>query len=209
MRRLALRYLCSLVVGLVVFGSFSKSGEAKGLNSDDSDSVIISAGGGIFYPFKGKLGFNGVVQASGKISSQERMNLEFEYRKYETELFKAKNIDTQSFILRGFGQYFFFPHGISPYVGLGINLAVNVFDENEIERKRSSVNVQQGWGFGYGIMGLLGIEVPLGGGVAFFGEGRVSGDFQVSRYKKRSGGNKIRIENLSGLTGMGGIRLRF
>jgi hypothetical protein len=58
-------------------------------------------------------------------------------------------------------------------------------------------------------MALLGVEVPVGGGLAFFGEGRVSGDFQVSSYKKRSGGNKITIESLSGLTGMGGIRVRF
>ena len=125
------------------------------------------------------------------------------------EPFNAQDIDTQSYIVRGIGQYYFRPHGISPYVGLGINLAVNVFDEDEIEKKRPSVNVKRGWGLGYGIMGLLGVEVPMGQLFDFFVEGRVSGDFQLTHYEKRSGKDKISLESLSGLTGMGGIRMRF
>lgn len=207
MKRLALRSLLSVVLGMIAFSGLSVNEQAQGRDSEDS--VFLSGGGGIFYPFKGKSGFNGVVQVAGKISPQERLGVELEYRNYETELFNAKDIDTQSYILRGIGQYFFRPHGISPYVGLGINLAVNVFDDKEIEKERSSINLQQGWGFGYGIMGLLGVEVPVGGGLALFGEGRVSGDFQVSRYKNGSGKHKISFESLSGLTGMGGIRMRF
>ena len=208
-KRLALRYLFTVVMGLVVVGGFLDNLDAKGVDPDDSDSVVISGGGGIFYPFQGKSGFNGVVQAAGNISSQERLGVELEFRKYETELFNVKNIDTRSYIIRGIGQYYFRPHGISPYIGLGINFALNVFDEDEIEKKRSSINVKRGWGFGFGIMGLLGVEVPMGQQLAFFAEGRVSGDSQLSNYKNRSGKNKIRLESLSGLTGMGGIRMRF
>ena len=69
--------------------------------------------------------------------------------------------------------------------------------------------MKRGWGFGYGIMGLLGVEVPMGQQSAFFVEGRVSGDFQLTHYEKRSGKDKLSIESLSGLTGMGGIRVRF
>jgi len=209
MTRFALICFRSLMIGLVVCGGFSKGVEAKGIDADDSDSVMISGGGGIFYPFKGKSGFNAVVQASGKISPQERFGVELEFRKYETELFNAKNIDTKSYIVRGIGQYYFRPHGISPYVGLGINFAINTFDKDEIEKKKSSVDVKRGWGFGYGIMGLLGVEVPMGQQLAFFAEGRVSGDFQLTQYENRSGKNKFSIESFSGLTGMGGIRLRF
>lgn len=209
MKRLNLILLLSIVMGLMAFSGPSDKAQAKGMDSGDSDSVVISGGGGIFYPFQGKSGFNGVVQAAGKISPQERLGVELEFRKYDTELFNAKNIDTKSYIVRGIGQYYFRPHGISPYVGLGINLAVNVFDEDEIEKKRSSINVKRGWGFGYGIMALLGVEVPVGGGVAFFGEGRVSGDFQLTNYKNGSGKEKLSLESLSGLTGMGGIRMRF
>jgi hypothetical protein len=196
------------VIGLVVFGGFLKSVEARGVDSDNSNSGFISGGGGIFYPFKGKSGFNAVVQAAGKISAQERLGVELEFRKYETELFNAKNINTKSYIVRGIGQYYFRPQGISPYVGFGINFAINIFDEDEIEKKRSSVNIKRGWGFGYGIMGLLGVEVPIGQ-LAFFAEGRVSGDLQFAQFEKRSGKKKFRIESLSGLTGMGGIRMRF
>ncbi len=209
MKPLVMKYLCSLVVGLVCWGGLSQSAEAKGMDSRKSGSMIISAGGGIFYPFQGKSGFNAVVQAAGKISPQEQFGVELEYRNSEVELFNAKDIDTESFIVRGIGQYYFFPSGISPYIGLGINFAINVFDENEIERQRSSLNITQGWGFGYGLLGLLGVEVPVGGGVAFFGEGRVSGDIQFTRFKKRSGKNKLSVESLSGLTGMGGLRMRF
>ncbi len=209
MKRLVVNIIYSLLVGLGGFGGFSESVEAKSLDSRKSDSVILSGGGGIFYPFQGKPGFNAIVQATGNVSPQERFGVEFEYRNAEVELFNAKDIDTQSFMLRWIGQYFFRPRGISPYIGLGLNFAVNVFDEKEIERKRSSVNITQGWGLGYGLLGSLGIEVPVGGGVAFFGEGRVSGDIQFTRFKKRSGKNKLSVESLSGLTGMGGLRMRF
>lgn len=205
MKRLTITFLFS---GLMILGVLSDNVQAKGMGSHASDSVVISGGGGIFYPFQGKSGFNALVQAAGNISPQERLGVELEYRKYETELLNAKDIDTQSFIVRGFGQYYFRPQGISPYFGLGINFAVNVFDGDEIEKKRSSVNIKRSWGLGAGIMGLLGVEAPIGP-LAFFAEGRVSGDFQVMQYEKRSGKNKITLENLSGLTGMGGIRMRF
>ena len=209
MKRLDLRSLFSIAISLSIICGLSENVRANEGDFGTSDSSVISGGGGIFYPFKGKSGFNGVVQAAGKISPQERLGVELEFRKYETELFNAKDIDTKSYIIRGIGQYFFRPHGISPYVGLGINLAVNVFDEDEIEKKRPSVNIKRGWGFGYGIMGLLGLEVPVGGGVAFFGEGRVSGDIQLSQFEKRSGKKKLKLDSLSGLTGMGGIRVSF
>jgi hypothetical protein len=207
MKRLHLRLLLSVMMGLMVVSGLSDTVQAKGIDSEDE--VVISGGGGIFYPFQGKSGFNAVVQAAGKISPHERLGVELEFRKYEAEFFNAKNIDTKSYILRGIGQYYFFPEGISPYVGLGINLAVNDFDGNEVERKRPSVDIKTGWGFGYGIMGLLGVEAPVGQQLALFVEGRVSGDFQITIYEKRSGKDTLNFESLSGLTGMGGIRMRF
>jgi len=207
MKPLALRYSLSMVFALIVLNGLSVNVQARGMDSEDS--VVLSAGGGIFYPFQGKSGYNAVVQAAGKISPHERLGVELEFRKYETEFFNAKNIDTKSYILRGIGQYYFFPEGISPYVGLGINFAVNDFDGDEVERKRPSIDIKTGWGFGYGIMGLLGVEAPVGQQLALFVEGRVSGDFQITIYEKRSGKDTYNFESLSGLTGMGGIRMRF
>ena len=54
MQRLPLKHLFTLVIGLLVFGGLSDHVQAKEM---DSDSVMISGGGGIFYPFKGKQGF--------------------------------------------------------------------------------------------------------------------------------------------------------
>ncbi|MEO8325400.1 MAG: hypothetical protein ABI618_06090 [Nitrospirota bacterium] len=209
MKHLALRYLLAVVMGLVVLDGLSDRAQAKVIEPEESDTVIISGGGGIFSPFQGKSGQSGSIQAMGLISPQERMGVELEYRNYKNELFHAKNIDTQSYILRGIGQYYFRSHGISPYVGLGVNIALNVFDEKDIEKKRDSINVKGDKGFGYGIMGLVGVEAPVGQGVALFVEGRVSADFLVTRYKNSSGNNKIDIQNLSGLTGMVGIRFHF
>ncbi len=209
MKQLHVRFLLSVGMALIIFLGISAAIEAKGMDSGDSDSVLISGGGGIFYPFQGQSGFNAFIQAMGEISPQERLGLEFEFRKYETEFFNAKNIDTESYILRLIGQYYFFPGGISPYVGLGLNLAINDFDGDEVERKRPSVDVKTGWGVGYGIMGLMGVEIPIVQQLALFAEGRVSGDFQVTFYENRSGKDKANFESLSGLTGMGGIRMRF
>lgn len=209
MKRFALTFLLTVVMELIVCNGLTDHAQAKVIEHEDSDTVVISGGGGIFYPFQGQSGVSGAIQAMGIISPQERMGVELEYRKYDTELFHAKNIDTQSYILRGLGQYYFRSHGISPYIGLGVNIALNVFDEKDIEKKRPSINVKGDKGFGYGIMGLLGVEAPVGQGVAVFAEGRVSADFQLTRYKNGSGKNKIDLENLSGLTGMVGIRFHF
>lgn len=209
MKRSHGRFLLNIAMSLMVVCGLLENVQAKEIGSGDSDSVYISGGGGIFYPFQGTSGFNAVIQAAGKISPTERLGVELEFRKYETEFFNAKNIDTRSYILRGIGQYFFRPQGISPYVGLGLNIAINDFDGNEVERKEPSVDIKTGWGFGYGILALAGVEVPMTQQLAFFAEGRVSGDFQVTFFEKRSGKDKVNFESLSGLTGMGGIRMRF
>lgn len=209
MKRFALGLLLNAVMGFTIFGGLSETVQAKVIEPEESNEVVISGGGGIFYPFKGRSGVSGVIQAMGFLSPQERVGVELEYRKYETNLFKAKDIDTQSYILRGIGQYFFRSHGITPYIGLGVNIALNVYDESEIEKKRPSINVKGDKGIGSGIMGLVGLEVPMGQHVALFAEGRVSADIQFTRYKNESGKNKFDVENLSGLTGIGGIRLRF
>jgi hypothetical protein len=209
MKRFALGLLLNAVMGLTIFGGLSETVQAKVIEPEESNDVVISGGGGIFYPFKGRSGVSGVIQAMGFLSPQERVGVEMEYRKYETNLFKAKDIDTQSYILRGIGQYYFRSHGITPYIGLGVNIALNVYDESEIEKKRPSINVKGDKGIGSGIMGLVGLEVPMGQHVALFAEGRVSADIQFTRYKNESGKNKFDVESLSGLTGLGGIRIRF
>ncbi|HNP62042.1 MAG TPA: OmpW family outer membrane protein [Nitrospirales bacterium] len=204
-----LTYLLPIVMGLIVFNELSSHAQAKVIEPEESETVVLSGGGGIFYPFQGKTGGSGAIQAMGIISPQERMGVELEYRNYKNDLLHAKNIDMQSFIFRGIGQYFFRTHGISPYIGLGLNIALNVFDEKDIEKKRDSINVKGDKGFGYGVMGLVGVEAPVAQGVALFAEGRVSADFQLTRYKNGSGKNKLDVENLSGLTGMIGIRFHF
>ncbi len=208
MKRLALRLLLNVVMGVMVCGGFLENAQAKILDSEESESVFISGGGGIFYPFQGQSGYSAIIQFMGVQSPQERLGVELEFRNYEADVFDAQNVETQSYILRGIGQYFFRSQGISPYIGLGLNFAINVIDEDEVEKQRA-IDVKREVGLGYGILGLLGVEIPLGGTVALFGEGRVSGDFQLNHFENRSGDDKITFESLSGVAGIGGLRFRF
>jgi hypothetical protein len=60
-------------------------------------------------------------------------------------------------------------------------LAINDFDGKEVENKDHRSILSK---VGVGIMGLLGLEAPVEPHFAFFAEGRVSGDFQKTTYKK-------------------------
>ncbi len=207
MRRFAIKTLPGILLGILIGMGVPESGYTQ--EYDPYGSGVVSGGGGIFFPYQGNTGWNGMIQALANISPQERMGVEFEVRKYETKMFKVKNVDIQSYNLRWMGQYLFRPHGFTPYLGFGLGVSLSVFDEDKIDNERSTLNVKQSFGFGYGVMGLVGLEAPLGKGFALFVEGRASADFLYTNIKKDSGGNKIGFENLSGFNGMGGIRFRF
>ena len=62
-----------------------------------------------------------------------RFGCEFEFRDYESEFFDVSDVDIQSYKLNGFINYLFTLDTIKPYAGLGISLAVNVIDDDEID----------------------------------------------------------------------------
>jgi len=195
----------------IAFGFFLFFGTAEFVMAEEGESehnVVLGGAGGIFSPFDGKAGFSGLGQLMRQVSPKIRLGGEFEFRDYKAEVFKVNNVDTQSFILRGIGLFFLRPEGVSPYIGAGLGLSVNSFDENQVEKKRPSFKVKTDLGVGFGVLALAGVEVPVGDRLAFFAEGRVSADFQVTKTDK-SGGDDTDIENIGGITGLGGIRLRF
>ena len=200
------KYLLTILLGILLLGgglerASAEEGEAK-------RNFIVSGGGGIFEPFNGKTGFSGLVQAMIAISPRVRLGGELEFRDYETELFNVKDVGIQTFHFRGLGMFFFRPEGISPYIGGGFGFSVNSIDDNKIERNRPGIMVKSDIGLGFGVMGLVGLDVPIGTRVALFAEGRANADFQVTE-TEGPGSSNTEIENIGGLSGLGGIRFRF
>ncbi len=199
-------YMVKILFGFFLFIGATELVMAEKVEPEHK--VVLSGAGGIFNPFDGKTGFSGLGQLMFQTSPQVRFGGEFELRDYQAELFKVNNVDIQSFILRGIGLFFLRPEGVSPYIGAGIGFSVNNFDENEVEKRRPSIRIKNDIGLGFGVLGLVGVEVPVGDRFAFFVEGRASADFQVTNTEE-PGGDETDIENIGGISGLGGIRLRF
>jgi hypothetical protein len=51
MKRLNVRFLLSVIMGLMVFSGLSDTVQAEGMDSEASDSVVISGGVGTFILF--------------------------------------------------------------------------------------------------------------------------------------------------------------
>jgi hypothetical protein len=82
--------------------------------------------------------------------------------------------------------------------------------EQALEERHGGVASVNKFGFGLGLLGLVGVEVPLGATVAAFAEGRASVDLQLTNLSDSSDDSgDIGVENLGGVTGIGGIRIRF
>jgi hypothetical protein len=82
-------------------------------------------------------------------------------------------------------------------------MSVNVIDEDEIEDAMPGAFVISEVGVGVGALGILGIEIPLGDHFALFGEGRAGVEVQLTD----AGG--VDVENIGGVGGMFGLRIRF
>lgn len=179
---------------------------ALAVASPASAGFLMGAGGGVFGPYDGNTGFAIVGQAMGEIGDGHwRFGGEFQYRDFKSEFFKVQDVEVQMFQLQAFTHYRFLPDApVTPYVGVGIGLAVNVIDTDRIERERPNVDVFNSAGVGVGGFGVLGIEVPAGPHVVFFVEGRATGDVQITQ----TNGNTD-TENLGGGEGLAGVRIRF
>ena len=179
--------------------------------------VEFAAGGGSFFPWDGDSGPSVLGQVGGRVKENWRLLGEFEYRDYSTELLGVDNVDIRGYGLRFIAHYMFLPEGVvNPYVGAGVGLTLQDLDEGKVERV-----LEQTFGsadvtpvaLSVALMGILGLEVPLGDHFALFGEGRVGADIALSRTEVDTGnGNSddnLDTENLGGLHAIGGLRVRW
>jgi hypothetical protein len=177
-----------------------------GVATPSAADIEMGVGGGVMSPWKGEDGFSVMGQFMGSTKSRHwRFGGEFEYRDYSSEFFGVNDVDVQGYQIRALFHYLFLPDAfITPYIGLGIGFSVNVIDKDKIEREKPFADVFHKTGVSGGGVALLGLELPLGDHFAFFGEGRAGVDVQLT-----STDGDIDTENLGGVGGIGGIRLRF
>ena len=169
----------------------------------------LSIGSGVFSPWDGDSGYNvsGTLHA-GLGSDRFWVGGEFEYRHFEGRIKQNFRPDYNSFVLRFNFQYHPFPKAVvSPYMGIAVGVVLNKVDDNHQsggvnagDRVRSDVSG------GFSMVGLAGLEIPLvRERVQVFAEGRLG---NTSDLWKRKGGN-YQMDQIGGVTGMGGLRFSF
>lgn len=171
-----------------------------------SAGVVLSAGGGYFEPWDGDSGY----EARGSILGQFgegghwRAGGEFDYRSFESELFNVSGVDVEAYRIGGLFHYVFLPDFfLQPYIGVKLDLAVNVIDEDTIEDARPELDVT-GVGTGVGVGGIAGMDLALGDHFALFGEVVLSADAQLT---DESG--DLDVENVGGVSALAGLRVKF
>jgi len=182
--------------------------------------------GGYFVPAEGDGGPTGQIRLGGGLSDNLRLAGELEYRKSSQELLDVEDVDIHGIGLHALVNYIILPDAVvSPYLGAGLGLGVNIIDadkiEDELERRllatpgvvAAEVDVTP-VGLSLGVFGLIGLQVPLGDHVRLFAEGRYGGDWQVTGKVETdtattSDSTDIDVENLGGFSGIGGLRFVF
>ena len=177
------------------------------LCSATSADVLVAGGAGVFAPYNGSLGPAGLLQV---LTTRDawRFGGELEYRNYKSTIFHVDEVRFDSISLRGIVHYRLRPEGVSPYLGGGLGLNINVIDSTRVEHHSPTISNVSSVGTGIGLLGLAGVDVPLGDRSSLFGEARGGGDFQFTNTKS-GGSDHIDVANLGGVSGLFGVRVRF
>jgi hypothetical protein len=164
--------------------------------ADERGAVWV--GGGVFAPYDGNPGGTGVVGADGRVTRHVSVGGEVEYRNAQTNVSGLHDVNTNSVNFRGLVRYTWFPGAVHPYVGAGAGVGVHHFD-GTVHIGPYPVSVA-GTGVGVGVLGLAGLDVPLGDRVSLFAEGRLSGDVETTLF---SG------DQVGGVSALSGARFTF
>ena len=178
--------------------------------------LVVGAGGGVFVPWKGEVGYSVSAHAMGSILGDHlRLGGEFEFRRFDTEITGSAWFDDfftaepnysdttyENYNLRFLVSYHPIPESVfSPYVGIGIGIAINVVDD-QARLFRDEVSG------GFGMLTLVGAELPFPGleHLFFFTEARAGFVLDIWDDNVR---DTVEADEIGGFTGMGGLRLRF
>lgn len=167
----------------------------------------LGAGVGALEPWRGDTGYSVVGQLMGSaFSDHVRLGVEFEYQSYETEILGLAGIDVNSYSLRGVAQFVLLPEKISPYLGIAYGFNLIEVDDDRVDAAFAASGVDvDAFGVGTGGLLFLGLQVPLAEHFALFAEGRAG----IATELTDAFDHQVKSKNLSGYTGMAGVRLSF
>jgi hypothetical protein len=166
----------------------------------------LNLGGGVFQPWDGDTGHtvSGMLHR-GFGSDRFWVGGEVEYRRYEPDLKRGYQPDMDTWAVRFQFQYHPFPKAIvSPYVGVAVGFLVSRVEQN---RASDGDRVRDDVSGGTTLLALAGFEIPLPfvDPLQLFAEGRLG---NASDAWKRKGGN-YQMDQVGGVTGLCGLRVRF
>jgi len=164
--------------------------------ADERGTVWL--GGGVFAPYDGNPGGSALLGAEGRVSQHLSVGGEVEYRNAPMTVSGLHDVDTNSVNFRGLVRYTWLPSVVHPYIGAGAGIGVHHFN-GAAHLGPYPVSVE-GTGVGVGVLGLAGLDLPLGDRVSLFAEGRVSGDVETTLF---SG------DQVGGVSGLSGARFTF
>ena len=189
--------------------------------SSASAEIFISTGAGVFDPWEGSAGYEidaSVMTTLGRFQNF-RIGGEFSYRSAEGEILKVHNVDFDSYRLSFVAHYRpLLGWFVEPYIGGRVTTAINDSDGNRIELALPDRNVQQTETIGFGAAGIAGIDIPIGKHFTLYGETSFGADLLlIDAHHDHSdpdawfpdSSSPYSSENVGGVTGTAGVRVRF
>ncbi|MDH3520313.1 MAG: hypothetical protein OEM49_07635, partial [Myxococcales bacterium] len=154
--------------------------------------------GGVFGPWQGDVGYTLALQMLGSnAGGKSRWGGEFEYRNFDSSIVDVPGVEVESYIFRGMWQHHFAPDRVvSPYLGLGLGIAIDVVDDHKVDRARG-VDTIGSTSAGLDGIFLFGVQAAIPGTdyLSVYGEGRVGFGFSVYG---RNDTDRVQSENLGG-----------
>lgn len=179
--------------------------------------IFLSAGGGVFDPWEGSVGYEldaSVMTTIWKIKSL-RLGGEFSYRSAEGEIIKVHNVDFDSYRLSFVAHYRpLLGWFLEPYLGGRVTTAINDSRDEYIERARPEKRVHDTPYFGLGAAAIAGIDIPFGNHFTVYGETSFGADLLLINAHHDTDTDAWlcspnSTENIGGVTGTAGVRVRF
>ena len=150
-----------------------------------------------------------MLQLLGSNASEKtRFGGEFEFRSLESNIIGVARVDVESYVIRGIWQQHFAPDApVTPYIGLGLGVAINHVDDRKVDRGNGR-NVRSSTGAGPDGLFMLGLQARIPGieYLSLYAEGRIGFTYDFIARNGRSG---LEDEQLGGGSANTGIRFRF
>jgi len=170
---------------------------------------FVSMQAGAFVPWEGDVGASLALQLLGSsASARARFGGEFEYRRFDSTVIGVQDVGVESYVIHAMWQQHFAPDAaVTPYLGLGLGMSVNVVDDDKVDRVRGR-NTLDSTHAGIDGIFLLGVQAKLPGAeyMSVYAEGRVGFGYM---FIDREDANSVIGENVGGTSASLGLRFRF